>query len=164
MKQGFRCIDSDLHVIEGGEVFGRYLDEGYRGRIEYMGLAPTNFPWWKVEGRPIPPWAVSEEVAGPQRYLDAPTEAIYGELRQRGFEARDALWAMDQEGLDLAEEKAAQSALTGAPLKGFQLSVTGKNPRLHIVLQGRRLVFSFIAGRMDGRLKTILRGLQETEE
>ena len=103
MKRGLRVIDSDLHVIEPREAFERYLDEPYRDRApRYMGLARTNFPWWLVEGNPVPPWATSQDVVGPQNYLDAPTEGVYGPLRRRGFDAESALDAMDKEGIDLA--------------------------------------------------------------
>lgn len=38
MKDGYRVIDADLHVIEGGEVYENYLAEEYRDRIpEYLG-------------------------------------------------------------------------------------------------------------------------------
>src|SRR5947209_1445670 len=98
MKDGLRCIDSDLHVIEGGDVYERHLNERFRDRMpRYMGLSPTNFPWWIVQDRPIPPWANAEDVVGPQHYLDAPTEAIYGEVRRRGYDAGSALTAMDAE-------------------------------------------------------------------
>lgn len=103
MKNGFRIIDSDLHVIETRDVYERFLDERYRDRApHYMGLAATNFPWWRVGGRPIPPWATAEEVVGPQHYLDASTENLYGALRQKGYDAGSALQAMDREGIDLA--------------------------------------------------------------
>ncbi len=103
MHEGFRVLDSDLHVMETREVYERYLDERFRGRApQYKGLANTNFPWWEVEGRPIPPWATAPEVVGPQNYLDAPTEGIYGRLRRRGFDAACALEAMDLEGIDIA--------------------------------------------------------------
>ncbi len=103
MKNGMRVMDSDLHVIENGAVYERYLDEAFRDRAPvYKGLAATNFPWWEVNGRPIPPWAMAPEVVAPQQYLDAPTETVYGRLRQRGFDAASALEAMDVEGIDLA--------------------------------------------------------------
>ena len=55
MKNGFKVLDSDLHVIESGDVYERYLDERFRDRApRYMGLGPTNFPWWLVDGKPIP--------------------------------------------------------------------------------------------------------------
>jgi predicted TIM-barrel fold metal-dependent hydrolase len=96
-------MDSDLHVIESGDVYERYLDDEFRDRApKYMGLGPTNFPWWIVEGQHIPPWATSEPVASAQRYLDAPTEDVYRDIRQRGYTAESALAAMDQEGIDMA--------------------------------------------------------------
>lgn len=103
MKNGLRVIDSDLHVIEGEPAFGRYLDPEYRDQApRYMGWGPTNFPWWIVQGQPIPPWATSDAVIGPQQFLDAPVEQTYAEKKRRGFDAESALDAMDQEGIDLA--------------------------------------------------------------
>ncbi|HEX2171766.1 MAG TPA: amidohydrolase family protein [Dehalococcoidia bacterium] len=103
MKNDLRVMDSDLHVIESGDVFEKYLDERYRDqRPRYMGWAPTNFPWWTVHGQPIPPWATAADVIGPQQHLDAPTEEIYRDIRGRGYDAASSLWAMDQEGIDIS--------------------------------------------------------------
>ena len=44
MKNSLQVMDSDLHVIEIGLSYERYLDERYRDRApKYMGLARTNF-------------------------------------------------------------------------------------------------------------------------
>ncbi len=103
MKNGFRVIDSDLHVIETAEVYERYLDERYRDRApRYLGWSPTNFPHWEVAGQTIPPWAAADDVIGPQRHLDAAQEAIYAPIRARGYDAASALAAMDTEGIDVA--------------------------------------------------------------
>ena len=103
MRQGLHVMDSDLHVIEVGFDYTNYLEEQYRARApKYMGLAKTNFPWWMVGSQPIPPWATEEAVVGPQNFLDQKSEHIYGGLRDRGFDCEAALWAMDQEGIDLA--------------------------------------------------------------
>lgn len=103
MKDGFRVIDSDLHVIEGAEVYERHLDARYRERMPtYLGLSPTNFPYWKVAGRVIPPWATDPAVIGPQAALDAPSEDVYAPIRARGYDAPSALAAMDAEGIDVA--------------------------------------------------------------
>jgi len=96
MKNGFYAIDSDLHVIELGEVYEKYLDDKYRDQMpRYLGWSPTNFPHWEVQGRIIPPWALAPEVVGPQQSLDAPTEHLYRPIRQRGYDAQSTLQAMD---------------------------------------------------------------------
>ena len=70
MKDGLHVIDSDLHVIETGDVYEKYLDEKYRDKKpKYLGLSPTNFPHWKVQGQMIPPWAVSADVVKAQKFL-----------------------------------------------------------------------------------------------
>ena len=103
MKNGFRVIDSDLHVMEPGEIYDRYLDPRYRDRRpRYLGVSPTGFPHWDVAGRMIPPWAASDDVVGPQEHLHAPSEELYAPIRETGFDAASALAAMDTEGIDVA--------------------------------------------------------------
>jgi len=102
MKDGFRVIDSDLHVIETGDIYENYLDERYRDKMpRYLGWSPTNFPHWDVQGQMIPPWARSEDVIGPQKFLDEPTEHMYKPVRERGYDAASTLYAMDAEGIDV---------------------------------------------------------------
>ncbi len=103
MKNGYRVMDSDLHVIELGAVYDDYLDDAYRDKLpEYLGWGPTNFPHWNVQGQIIPPWARSEAVVGPQEFLDRPTEATYAHARASGYDAASTLQAMDAEGIDIA--------------------------------------------------------------
>ena len=103
MKENFRVIDSDMHVIEGGDVYESYLAEPYRDRMPaYLGWGPTNFPYWEVEGRVIPPWARDDNVVGPQKYLDTPREEVFRSIRERGYDPASMLEAMDEEGIDLA--------------------------------------------------------------
>ncbi len=103
MKDGLRIIDSDLHVIETGEVYMKYLDRRYRDHMPvYLGWGPTNFPHWRVGEQMIPPWARSEDVIGPQRALDAPKEGVYESIREAQYDAVSSLEAMDLEGVDEA--------------------------------------------------------------
>jgi predicted TIM-barrel fold metal-dependent hydrolase len=104
MKNGFRIIDSDLHVLEPGEVWDRYLDEQYRDRApKFMGSAKTtNRNWWMVGDQAVPPWAMAEDVLGPQHFLASRNAEIYEPLTARGYDAQCALEAMDIEGIDLA--------------------------------------------------------------
>ena len=103
MKDGLKVMDSDLHVIELGDVYEKHLDPRYRDKMpKYLGWGPTNFPHWEVQGRIIPPWARLPEVVGPQKFLDAPTEAKYKDAKRRGYDAATTLAAMDAEGIDIA--------------------------------------------------------------
>ena len=102
MKDGFHVIDSDLHVIETGDIYEKYLDDKYRDKMpKYLGLSPTNFPHWDVQGQMIPPWARSEDVVKAQQFLDAPTEHMYKSVREKGYDADSTLKAMTAEGIDI---------------------------------------------------------------
>ena len=103
MKNGYKIMDSDLHVIETGSLYEDYMPEDfYDQRPEYLGWSPANFPHWRVQGELIPPWALSDEVIKAQRFLDAPTENLYAPIKKRGYDAKSALEAMDVEGIDVA--------------------------------------------------------------
>ena len=102
MRDGLHVMDSDLHVIENGEVYEKYLDDRYRDKMpRYLGLSPTRFPHWDVQGTMIPPWATAQDVVKAQAYLDEPTEHIYRTVREREFEPVSTLEAMDAEGIDV---------------------------------------------------------------
>lgn len=103
MQNGFRVLDSDLHVIEGAEVFEKYLDEKWRARGPvYQGWGRTDFPWWKLDGRAIPPWAESSTVAAPQAALHGRNNDLYADAKSSGYDAPSTLRAMDVEGIDVS--------------------------------------------------------------
>src|SRR5688572_30327903 len=103
MRDGFRVADSDLHVIEPGDLYDRYLADPFRDRLpEYLRVSPSGSTAWRIAGQVIPPWAFSEAVVGPQRYLHSKTDAVYREARERGFPADLHVTAMDVEGVDAA--------------------------------------------------------------
>ena len=101
MKDEFRVMDSDLHVIEDAAVYENHFTGPHRDAMpRYLGWSPTNFPHWDVQGTLIPPWALDEAVAGPQRALDAPSEDIYRPIRAQGYDPASTLEAMAVEGID----------------------------------------------------------------
>jgi uncharacterized protein len=104
VKQGFRVMDSDLHVMEPRVVFEDYLDERFRDQApRFMGSArTTNRNWWLVGDTPVPPWAMAEDVMGPQHFLAARNADVYESYQARGYTAECALEAMDIEGIDVA--------------------------------------------------------------
>jgi predicted TIM-barrel fold metal-dependent hydrolase len=103
MKGDLKVFDSDLHVIEMGDVYEDHLAADFRDRLpKYLGWSPTNFPHWEVQGQLIPPWAKTPEVAGAQAFLDQPTEEIYEPIREKKYDAPSTIAAMDAEGIDKA--------------------------------------------------------------
>ena len=102
MRDGFRIIDSDIHVIELSDVYRDHLDPKYlEVAPEFLGWSAANFPHWDVQGQIIPPWSSWPDVVQAQRALDAPTEDLYRDTRRVGYSADTTLGAMDQEGIDL---------------------------------------------------------------
>ena len=54
-KNGFRIIDSDLHLIEPADLFERYIDEPFKARAprrEASVVSGQNT--WAVDGKPTP--------------------------------------------------------------------------------------------------------------
>ena len=101
MHDGFRVMDSDLHVIENAAVFENYLDEKWRERGPvYQGWGPTDFPWWKLNGVSIPPWAESASVATAQLALHSRNDDVYADAKRSGYDPASTLRAMDVEGID----------------------------------------------------------------
>ncbi len=116
MRDGYRVMDSDLHVIEGAAVFADYLDPRWHDLgPKYQGWGPTGFPWWTItpsgklstgqqggESKAIPPWACSPIVASAQAALHGRNDDVYADAKERGYDAVSTLAAMDVEGIDVA--------------------------------------------------------------
>jgi len=94
-KRGFRVIDSDLHVIEPRNLWDEYLDPKFRGRIVTVPEGPTLA---YVDGRIVPPYADRPERARAWSFRMAHRES---ERLLRGTRPKDALEAMDIEGIDV---------------------------------------------------------------
>ena len=70
MKNGYRIMDSDLHVIESAAVYEKYMPaDHFDQRPQYLGWSPANFPHWRVQGTLIPPWALTPDVINAQKFL-----------------------------------------------------------------------------------------------
>ena len=95
MNDGLQVMDSDLHVIETGEVSESWhLVPKREDWPQYLGMSPTNFPYWNVRGCMISPWARAEDVIGPQKALDALSDETYEPIRKRGTtpQRRETRW------------------------------------------------------------------------
>ncbi|MBX5492914.1 MAG: amidohydrolase [Chloroflexi bacterium] len=107
MKDGFLVIDADRHVIEPSDLFDRYLDAPFRGRVQVGGRMQTRR---LVDGVPV---SDADRLPRAADALDDPEEklAIFSEDRQylaafgptvaAGFSPAANLADMDREGVDV---------------------------------------------------------------
>ena len=105
MKNGFRILDSDIHVIEPPDLYERYLDQ------KYQAYAPTFIPSpgrkfrnnWLLnvpgEDRKVQQYAIRE------KFREARVARVGHHLKdaeQDGYGPDSMLRAMDMEGVDVA--------------------------------------------------------------
>jgi predicted TIM-barrel fold metal-dependent hydrolase len=96
-KNGFRVMDSDLHVVEPRTLWEDYLDPKFRGRIVTVpgDYGPTRA---HVDGKVLPPYADRPER---QRAWSFRMKRPGAERLHRGTRPKEALEAMDVEGIDV---------------------------------------------------------------
>ena len=96
-KQGFRIMDSDLHVIEPPNLWNDYLDPRFQGRI---GNKPDSQGQVRMEidGKVLPPYADRPER---QRAWSLRTRHPAWERVRRATAPKDVVEAMDIEGVDV---------------------------------------------------------------
>lgn len=105
MKQGFRVVDADAHVIEPSDLWSRYMEPRFRDRApRHLNLAFSvvtdgvriNTPdRWDPE-------ASADVVARRDKRMQATFAEIFPEASARGFDAPAQLVDMDVEGVDQA--------------------------------------------------------------
>ena len=106
MKQGYRILDSDLHVIEPGDLFENYLEDPFRSRMPRVAKSElTGFDTWIIDGnRTFPPWIDWPGFVAANDRLRERKQATPEQVRafEHGFDAPTTLEAMDIEGVDVA--------------------------------------------------------------
>jgi predicted TIM-barrel fold metal-dependent hydrolase len=106
MKNGFRILDSDIHVIEPGDLFENYLEDPFRSNIPHVERSElTGFDTWLIPGdRVFPPWIRWPEFIAANDTLLAKKSATPEQVAafETGFDAKTTLAAMDLEGVDVA--------------------------------------------------------------
>jgi len=106
MKNGFRILDSDIHVIEPGDLFENYLEDPFRSNIPRTERSElTGFDTWLIPGnRVFPPWIKWPEFIAANDTLLATKSATPEQVAafETGFDAKTTLAAMDLEGVDVA--------------------------------------------------------------
>ena len=103
MKDGFRVIDSDRHIMEPSDVYDRYMPEKFRGRVKITG---PNQSGRYVDGKPV-----SDSERRPDRevtdhgFIFAANKAwrdTFAEAISTGFDPASNIRDMDREGIDLS--------------------------------------------------------------
>jgi uncharacterized protein len=103
MKDGFKVIDADRHVLESSDLYDKYLPERFRGRVRVEG---PNQTVRYVDGEPVSdshkrPGRPGEDFgyifAGSQRWRECFADALANK-----FDPASNLRDMDREGIDVS--------------------------------------------------------------
>jgi predicted TIM-barrel fold metal-dependent hydrolase len=105
-KQGFRIMDSDMHVIEPHDLWLEYLEPCYRERAPQIAQVPDVGSYaWRCEGRFFPAHTDHPKRAALNRArYDQAQQSFrrYDAAMARRFDAKSQLEAMQVEGIDVA--------------------------------------------------------------
>lgn len=103
MKNGFRVMDSDMHVLEPADLWQRYIDPAYRDRAPVGTRNGMRDIGTLIDGEPPNLPDVRMDLWG--RALDAhmgPRNPEYQFAEDRGWDGASQVEAMDREGIDVA--------------------------------------------------------------
>lgn len=120
-KNGFRVMDSDMHLMEPADLWQRYIDPAFAAQAPVGLTRHVRDLGVQVAGKILP-----RSPEKPNPALGAVREQIikekYSDVSARNFDNVSQLWAMDKEGLDVA---------VLYPSRGlFVLAVDGMDPEL----------------------------------
>jgi len=120
-QNGFKVMDSDMHVMEPPDLWQRYLDPAFAGRAPIGTTRHLRDLGVQVEGKIMPrPAHVSSAALASVR--EKIIKEKYSDVSARNYDNVSQLWAMDKEGLDVA---------ILYPSRGlFVLAVDGMDPEL----------------------------------
>ncbi len=100
-KNGFKVMDSDMHVIEPPDLWQRYIDPEFKARAPIGLTRHVRDLGVRVEGKVMPkPAPVSSLTLAKVR--KEIIEAKYSDAAERDFDGVAQVRAMDKEGLDVA--------------------------------------------------------------
>lgn len=106
MKDGYRFVDCDMHIMEPMDLFEKYLDPAFKSRVT-SGPAPKNFSFsrfpWQIDGQPLNKDGFLlqyNRVRGPLVTARNNTNVQFA--ADRGYDAEAQLMGMDMEGIDIA--------------------------------------------------------------
>ena len=100
-KQGFKAMDSDMHVFEPHDLWDRYIDPEFKDRAPKGLQRDFRDLGVEVEGK-ILPIPRRPENSNLRDYRLSTLKEKYADVAARDFDGVSQVMAMDKEGLDLA--------------------------------------------------------------
>ena len=100
-RNGYKVMDSDMHVVEPSDLFERYLDARFADRAPRISRAPGKRGGaFLFEGCRLP----TCDVDNPHRMygMSGRADAATRPMRERNYDGPSQLEAMDREGIDVA--------------------------------------------------------------
>ena len=104
MKNGYRVLDSDLHLMEPPDMYERLSwTPAYRDRIpRATHNRPGHYAGWVLDGRSVPPWIGDAQVLRANEEMDQRAGNVMQDGWERHFDPASSIRAMDAEGIDVA--------------------------------------------------------------
>lgn len=103
MRNGFKIVDTDTHLMEPDYVFEKYIDEAYKSQAPKMGVAPeSGRRTFLVEGEPFTREKGKYPMAAPA-FLQSVRTAMkrFERAAKTGFNAQSRVQDMDEQGVDV---------------------------------------------------------------
>jgi predicted TIM-barrel fold metal-dependent hydrolase len=123
MRDGLRIFDADGHTIDAADLYDRYLEPKYRGRVKRLDVPSSPMPLYEVDGICTLQLSVdnsTEPGVQYQRWTPARMIEVFGEPARRGWDGASVGAAYEQMGVDA-------SVIYGP---GYDLWVQGIDPAL----------------------------------
>jgi predicted TIM-barrel fold metal-dependent hydrolase len=100
-KNGFKVMDSDMHVMEPPDLWRRYIDRAFADRAPVGLTRDYRDLGVQVDGKILPIPRRPENPALAKYRLQTLREK-YSDVEEQNFDGLSQVWAMDKEGLDVA--------------------------------------------------------------
>ncbi|MGE0384507.1 MAG: amidohydrolase family protein [Gammaproteobacteria bacterium] len=123
MKRGLKICDSDGHLIESHDIYERYMDPRFSGRVTTVAVPHSPMPIRAVDGVQVLAMASAtdiEHARGYESWLPENMVKRFGEVAASGWKARPTAACLEGVGVDLS--------VTYGP--GFDCWVGGMDPQL----------------------------------
>ena len=98
-KNGFKILDSDIHIMEPPDLWERYIDPPFKGRVQGF-YEFTEDMRLEIDGKMMPTVLATAERRATKEM--ARTEVVYEKYAKGGWTSKLQLEAMDEESVDVA--------------------------------------------------------------